>query len=185
MQQPQVLRVRQKVLADAFKALRKRVKRKEKPEVIFTFDGSIMTIDVAGASVRIEGEGSLSGQAFVHWQTLLPLATFPPTGDPVAMRGEGERLYFGSSSITCHWEESAVGPVELPLDAPLSMVLRLRLDYTEEQIEKCGYTQTLLKAERKKKSLVHDASELLRPLGVDQRDVAELVDKCLTRLNRV
>src|SRR5262245_11615441 len=113
----------------------KRFVRRTDVEAILTFDDDRLSIDVNGITVRASGIGSLQGQAYVFWYSLLGLATIMPEGDSILIKVEAGYLMIGGTTmIRCTWQESILKLIEHPMDAPLLMTLRLKDKYTDEQL---------------------------------------------------
>ena len=57
-------------LEEAFKTLRKFLKRRADIEAVLTFDNGRLSMDANGITVRASGTGSRHGQAYVNWRSL-------------------------------------------------------------------------------------------------------------------
>lgn len=177
--------VSQRELADAFKTLRTYIRRYENVEAVFTFNEGALTIDVPGIKVRVSGKSSLCGQAYVRWYYLYCVAAEVPTDDPVLIRVEAGRLIIGSTSLPCNWQETIAKLIEMPMDAPLSDILELRLQYDDEQIARSGLTEIVWNAELRMHELVNQAAALLEQFGVEYVEILQLVEDSLKRKNQV
>lgn len=100
------------------------------------------------------------------------------------MKVEAGRLIIGSSSLPCTWQESIIELIEMPIDAPLLDVLRLRTKYTDEQIARSGLTEAVWESERRMNELIVQASHLLAPLGVERETVARIVEESVLQITR-
>ena len=178
------LLVNSRELAKAFKTLRKFVERRDEPQIVLTFEDDCLTINATGVAIKVAGQGSLRGQAYLYWRTLVGVATIPPTDDPVIIKIENGRLIIGTSSLACQWQESILNLIELPMDAPLRTVLGLRAKYTDEQIARSALVESLWEAERRRDELIIQASKLLEPLGVEYSDLVQLVKESFERTTR-
>lgn len=75
-------------LAAAFKTLKRFLRTRTDIEAVLTFDNDRLSIDANGITVRASGTGSLQGQAYVNWRSLVGLATIMPEGDAVLIKIE-------------------------------------------------------------------------------------------------
>ena len=162
-------------LAEAFKTLQKFLKRRTDIEAVLTFDNDRLAIDANGITVRASGTGSLHGQAYVNWRSLVGLATIMPEGDAVLIKVETSQLIIGTTMIPCVWQESIIELIEHPMDAPPLMALRLKDKYTDEEIVRSGLLEKVWEAERQMEEMIVQAAAILGPLGVDASDVRKLV----------
>ncbi|MEK6285652.1 MAG: hypothetical protein AABO57_07920 [Acidobacteriota bacterium] len=163
-------------LEEAFKTLRKFLKRRTDIEVVLTFDNGRLSIDANGITVRASGTGSLHGQAYVNWRSLVGLATIMPEGDAVLIKVEASQLIIGTTMIRCIWQESIIKLIEYPMDAPVLMTLQLKDKYTDEEIVRSGLLEKVWEAERQMDEMIVQSATILRPLGIEIGDVRTLVE---------
>lgn len=161
-------------LAEAFKLLLKFHKRRTDIQAVLTFDNDSLAIDANGITVRATGTGSLQGQAYVNWRSLLGLATIMPEGDAVLIKVEASHLIVGTTTIPCSWQESIINVIEHPMDPPLLMTLRLKDKYTDEEIVRSGLLEKVWEAERQMEEMIVQAAAIVRPLDVNAGDVRKL-----------
>lgn len=166
-------------LAAAFKTLKRFLRRRTDIEAVLTFDNDRLSIDANGITVRASGTGSLQGQAYLNWRSLLGLATIMPEGDAVLIKVEAGHLIIGTTTIPCIWQESIIELIEHPMDAPLLMTLQLKNKYTDEQIVRSGLLEKVWEAERQMDEMIVQAATLLGPLGIGANDIRQLVDEAL------
>ena len=108
-----------------------------------------------------------------------------PADDPLTIAHDEERLHIGTFSMPCIWHNVEAHPVQLPMDAPLPLMLGLRLKYTDAEIFQSGYSNPLGEAEHKRKMLITKAANALEPLGVKRAEIEKLVDETVMRINKL
>jgi hypothetical protein len=130
-------------LVEALKTVRKFMKRKRDVEIIFTFNGNVLTIDAGGMTLDLSGEGSLVGQAYVYWGHLLGIAAVPPSEEKLILKIQAGYMIIGTTYLPCTWQESILEVIDFPMEATLEVILALRLKHTDEQIARSGLIETL------------------------------------------
>ena len=75
-------------------------------------------------------------------------------------------------------------PIQLPMDAPLPVLLGLPLRYSDQEIFQSGLSNPHSEAVRKRRMLITKAANALEPLGVARGDVEKLVDETIKRINK-
>jgi hypothetical protein len=95
------LKVNRAELIDGLAMLRKLAKPKKNSQAFLSYDQGNLVIDVGGTTVRTGAEGAWPGKITIGGKTLVDLAKLLPPDDPLSIRAEDYRLYFGSFSIPC------------------------------------------------------------------------------------
>ena len=87
--------------------------------------------------------------------------------------------------MPCVWHNVEPNPIQLPIDPPLTLLLGLRLKFTDKEIFQSGYSNPLGEAEHKRKMLITKAANALEPLGVKRAEVEKLVGETVKRINKL
>lgn len=180
------LEVNRAELVEGLEKLRKLVK-KPKPhmEAVFSFEEGNLVVFLNGVSIFASAEGSLPGMARISGIRAISLSKAIPTDDPLTVALEEGRLSFGSLSIPCTWHDVEPNPIQLPIDPPLTVMLGVRMKYSEDEIFKSGLSKPVGEAEAQRNMLIRRAANALEPLGVHISDVERLVDDTLRRINNL
>jgi hypothetical protein len=152
------------------------VKVKDGDEAVFSCEGNTLLIGFPGGEVGIPCEGSSPGRVHFPLQRLVPLGISMPECDPFPIEVEGDRLLLGTIQFRCTFEADAGPAIELPLDPPLWTLLALRLDYSEEEIQRNGLLEKVRRAESKRDELIEKTARTLAPLGVGSSRLREFID---------
>jgi len=179
------LRVNRSDLAASLNMLRKTVKRKTKLDAVFTFEKGMLVVFLDGVAVETPAEGEFPGMVRIPGIKALTLFQVLPAEDPLTIAHDGERLYIGSFSMPCIWHNVEPNPIQLPIDAPLPVLLGLRLKYSDQEIFQSGLSNPLSEAERKRKLLTTKAANNLEPLGVTRAEVEKLVEQAVRSINKL
>ena len=95
--------------------------------------------------------------------------------DVVRLDIEGDRIAVGNYSLPCVWQSAGGHTIHLPADAPLSMVVRLSWERSEEEIEQSGLTGVVDAAVERMDKIVERAAKALGPFEITEDDVREFV----------
>ena len=179
------LRVNREQLVSGLNTLRKAAKPKKNMEAVLSFEKGNFVVYVNGVSIDSSAEGEFPGLVRIPAPQAITLAKVLPPEDPLTVAHDEKRLYIGTFSMPCVWHNVDPHPVQLPIDAPLPVLLGLRLNHTDEEIFQSGYSNPLGEAEHKRKMLITRAANALEPLGVKRAEVEGLVDEAVKRINKV
>lgn len=179
------LNVNRTELIDGLNLLRKTAKPKKNMEAVLSFETGNFVVFVNGVSIEASAEGEFPGLARIPAAQAITLSKVLPPEDPLTIAHDENRLYIGTFSMPCEWDNVEPHPVQLPIDAPLPVLLGLRLKYTDQEIFQSGYSNPLDEAARKLKLLITKAANALEPLGVKRSDIEKLVDDTVKRINRL
>src|SRR5437762_2004338 len=129
------LQIKHKNLKEPFRLLKKLCRPERDEEAIISFDDQVLHVDLGGMTVTIPAVGEWPGQARIPGSFILSVATLPPTADPLIVRVEDGRFYFGSASVGCVWQPPWSALIELPMNPKIKMILALRSKYSDEEIQ--------------------------------------------------
>lgn len=179
------LKVNRKELLDGLSRLKKAAKPKKNMEAVLSFEKGNFVVFINGVSIDASATGAFPGLVRIDASKAINLAKALPPDDPLTIAHDEERLYIGTFSLGCTWHNVTAHPVQLPIDAPLPLLLGLRLKYSDQEIFQSGYSNPLGEAEHKRKMLITKAANALEPLGVKRAEVENLVDEAVKRINKV
>jgi hypothetical protein len=179
------LKVNRAELISGLNLLRKTAKPKKNMEAVLSFEKGNFVVFVNGVSIEASAEGEFPGLARIPAAQAITLSKVLPPEDPLTIAHDEKELYIGTFSMPCAWSNVDPHPIQLPIDAPLPLLLGLRLKYTDQQVFQSGYSNPLGEAERKRKLLITKASNALEPLGVKRADVEKLVDEAVRIVNKL
>jgi hypothetical protein len=96
-----------------------------------------------------------------------------PSGDPIAIVCESNRLHVGNYSFPCQWETLRDLPFTLPINASINEILSCRLLYTEAELSRAGLIADLRGAEILRDKAIAAAAKALSPLEITKLDLLE------------
>lgn len=175
------LRVNRTDLVDGLTKFRKLVKRKTKNDALLSFDGGVFVVSLEGISIESRAEGQFPGLVRIPGVKALTLSKILPAEDLLTFAHDEQRLYVGTFSMPCTWMEGTPKVIQVPADAPLTHLLGLKLNCSDEEISKSGLASAVGNAEVTRRNLERQAAHTLEPLGVNLSDVGTLVEHCLRR----
>lgn len=179
----QSLEVSRQEFAEGLRAVTRFTSVKYKGDAILSFQSGFLRLDLNGATSEVPAEGAWEGEARVAGSSLVRLVRSLPPGDPLHLRVDDGRFRIENFSLPCFWQAEQSATIELPIDAPLPVILALPLDHTEKEIDAAGLSNVLLQAKATRNHLIGQAAPVLKPLGVRSSDLLALVDE-LTRQGR-
>ena len=127
------LRVYRKELIEGLKLLRKAAKPKKNMEAVLSFEKGNFVVFVNAVSIDASAEGEFPGLVRIPARQAIDLSKVLPTENPLTIAHDEERLYIGTFSMRCVWHNVEAHPVQLPIDAPLPMLLGLRRKFTDQE----------------------------------------------------
>lgn len=145
------------------------------------FENGQLVIDSAGNSVTMEAHGEWPGVARVPMSFFVGLAKRPPDRDAVEFRVEGERFHIGSTSIACAVQSEREGAISIPLDPPITTLLKLAFTESHDLVEKAGLTRAVRNAEVRAGRRVDQAAVHLKTLGIEAEELAAFVREMIIR----
>jgi len=178
------IKVNRKELLDGLIRLKKAAKPRKHMEAVLSFEKGNFVVFINGVSVEASATGEFPGLVRIDATKAINLAKVLPPDDPLTIAHDEERIYFGTFSLGCTWHNVQAHPVQLPIDAPLPLLLGLRLKYSDQEIFQSGYSNPLGEAEHKAKMLITKAANALEPLGVKRGDVEKLVGEAVKQANQ-
>lgn len=178
------LKVNRKELLDGLVRLKKAAKPKKNIEAGLSLEKGNFVVFINGVSIEASATGDFPGLVRMDASKAINLAKVLPPDDPLTIAHDEERLYIGTFSLSCAWHNVQAHPVQLPIDAPLPLMLDLRLKYSDQEIFQSGYSNPLGEAEHKAKMLITKAANTLEPLGVKRADVEKVVAEAVNQANQ-
>lgn len=146
----------------------------------FSAEDGEMTLESQGFSYVSPAEVTNPGRARVPYGVMHRLrqllATFHEKSITVSIAdGEFKVGTTGFTNPEIKILRTELRTVELPIDAPLSMVLALTTRFTSQELEESGLRKRTLEAISKSESLVDAAAQALEPLGITREAVRAFV----------
>lgn len=179
------LRVDRAELAEGLNLLRRLAKPKKTMEAVLSFEEGKFCVLANGMCIGATAQGEFPGLVRIRAMQAINLSKVLPLDDPLPIALEGERIYIGTFSMPCAWQNVERKPIHLPMNAPIHALLGLPYQYSDEEIFQSGLTNPLSEALWRKKTLIGSAANALEPLGVTRAEVEKLVDESLRRVNKL
>lgn len=150
-------------------------------ELLISHDGTDLKFVTQGMETSITGQGHWPGTARVAAKYFLPLIKMPPDKDPVTLRFSEGRLKIETFSIACRWQAICPVPIDLPMDALAIDILRLRFQYSLDELDGAGLLTRLGQLEKDVRKKIKRAAVLLEPYGITEQDITRLYEEVLRR----
>jgi hypothetical protein len=144
-------------------------------DVRIRMEGEEVVFSLTGIAAGVAAKGTWPGEVRAPGRLVVALDKAPPDGDPIRIEVRAGRLVAGGFSIGCTIQAADEPRIELPLDATLLEVLRVAASHSKEEIRESGLESVVSAAEEKAGKLVGKALKALEPLGIERRDLIELV----------
>ncbi len=161
-------------LASAVRQILRASRRSAADEITLSYEKGSLVIEATGAAVSVPAEGQWPGIATAHNSMLRLLAKLE--GGAIEMWfGADGRLHVGTTSCDARWSQSPVPIVDLPLEPTLRQILRLRLDYSDEELLAAGLLNRVTQAERERDAHIANALHHLKALGDFRAALTEMV----------
>jgi hypothetical protein len=176
------LQVNRAELVEGLTNLRKAVKRTVM-DAVFTYEKDKLIVFLDGVQIEAAAVGKFPGMVRIPGTKALSLSQVLPKDDPLTIAHDEQRLFIGTFSMPCTWHDVEPKPIQLPMDAPLPVLLGLPLKYSDQGVFQSGLANPLAEAIRKRKMLVTKAANALEPLGVKRGEVEKLVDEVVRQIN--
>lgn len=154
--------------------------RPTKKRATLAFDGRFFSIEALDRVIVCNASGTWPGLATVNANVVVALAVAPPSGDPVIVAYDGERLRIGSMTVGCTWQPVSYTLLEMPSTPDWIEALSLKYRARRSSVLAKGYDLAIEKAEKKLDKLIAKITKQLAPLGVKESDIRSLVDKRFT-----
>ncbi len=171
------LSVDRRHILQGLKLLRKpkTMRRKHDPAVV-GFDGSFLTVEVAGTMFLARATGTWPGNAVVSDTLFQALAAAPPAGDPIMVSCDGEHLGFGPLKVACKWQPISSVVLARPLQPEWVEAIGLKYALPRGRIFVAGRSSEVKAAEKKLAVLIARVAKSLAPFGVTAADIEKLVE---------
>lgn len=152
-------------------------------DVRIEFNGTLMQLSAPGAKAEIAAEGEAwAGFALVPFRPIKAVARGLPINDPLTLKFEDGRFYIERWSYPGMWQNIGPAPLDMPLMSVNPSILKmLKMDKKESpaKVLSSGLAGVVAEAEEKAQSLIERAALILRPLGITEADLQELLQKKL------
>ena len=102
------------------------------------FDGSRLTVKAPASSFEINATGEWWQVARVPMQFFYGLRGNLPEGEMIEIKGEEDKIWLNSLSVTAAWQNGIYQDFPLSVDAQISDALRARKTLTEDQLKRSG-----------------------------------------------
>jgi hypothetical protein len=175
------LEVSREELGAALATLHRFASDRDPGDALVGFEGGCMVIRLGGIEVRARARGSWPGEAALRGGFLANFHESLPAGDLVTVLAERARFKIGRVATRCAWHPRIEPHITLPVDARLAHILRLPLEYTAEEIARCGLADVLARAEAERDEILEKAEAVLAPLELTAEALRELLAVWLRR----
>jgi len=177
---------RLEVDATEFRAVLKRLKRFARgmrdKSVRLSYTGGNLALAAPGITITIPAEGRWPKTVRVTAKLLIMLIKVPPPGDdPVVLSFDGERLSIADCSMGASIDKDSRPRVDVLPSRRLCDLLRMGARWSYQDLRKEGFMKEVRKAQDRRDLLLARAAKILSPLGIEEKDLRELLDQKLKR----
>jgi len=171
---------RLEVDATEFRAVLKRLKRFARgirdKSVRLSYKEGNLALAAPGVTVTVPADGRWPRTVKVTAQLLILLIKAPPPGDdPFVLSFDGKRLSVAGCSTGASIVYDSRPRVDVLPTRRFFSLLRMGAKWSREDLEREGLLEQVLKAEAKRDKLLGKAEDLLLRLGIDRKDMDELL----------
>jgi hypothetical protein len=177
------LSVPREELCEELRRLARIVGRRRSGDADLALRDGVLWIAVAEGEVGVSATGNWPTRVRLSFGPLLRLTKVLPDLDPVPIViGEG-RLRIDRFSMDCEVLEGALPQICLPAAPSLADRLRLRHQYTDEEIQRSGLAKFVEDAEAERDDLLQKAMSHLRRLDVKPAALRRFVQECIVEVH--
>lgn len=152
-------------------------------QAALTFNGKSLLVALPGFSVEMAASGEWDGQVWASAAIFFGHGRTPPKMDPVPILVKTGRLQVGRTSVSCTWQAEPGRIIDLPLNPPLISLVRLKHQYTPEEIERAGLRKQVDDALIRWEDLISRAAKIMQELHVSELEIRALLDKKIKGYN--
>lgn len=159
---------------EALDLLRRTATRFERDEVVVSFDGDCLHVELGGATVLIPARGRLDSQFRMQADLMFYWLTAPPPGDPIVFEFEDNRLFYGRNSTMVKRQPAWSKFYDPPLNFTRFDLVLLYLNCSEDELERAGLKPCAKKAYLDFMSILDRCEkDFKKEFGVDIDEVCE------------
>lgn len=173
------LEVDGEALRVALTSLSRIVGSKTRDQIILSYTGEDLRIEIAGADMMVPAKGRWTGRARISGAVIFRLSRLLPSNDRLPIRIEEGTLYIGRTALPCDWEEVFEPSIPLPLNLTDIDVLKLARKYSPQRLAAAGISARAEEAEEWLSSTLDRAAQVLEPLGIRREMLEEIVERRL------
>jgi hypothetical protein len=175
------LEVSRGALADALLLLKGIIRKRKLPDAVLTFDGSEISISLAGLDLRAPAKGTWPGSVVAPGFFFVAIAKAPLKSDPVLFEVRDGALRIGTFSVACSVQASPAVDLDLPLDPTLIEILEAASRHSHDELKRSGFLKAADEASDRAQRLIEKAAKVLEPLEIDRHDLQWLLERRLKR----
>lgn len=166
------------------KTLSRTATRCKDDEIVFSFDGACLHVELGGACMLIPAQGRLDGQFRMRADVVFLWIKAPPPGDPIVFTFEGSLLKFGTSATAIIRQPVWSKSLEVPVNG-LSFLHLLALPgkYSEEELKHTGLWDSVSAAEEELWSAFEKSSAAYHDLGLKTRPLFDCLIAGIQKLH--
>jgi hypothetical protein len=165
-------------LLEGLRLLARTVKPAKAGEAILRYEDGQFVVRLGGGEISAAATGRWPGEARLGGESLLAAMKQHAAEDPLPVHVESGHLHLGRLAVPCQWQQTGAAQVEIPIGATIGQILQIAMEHTDATLEQSGVLALVLEARARHEALVNQAAIILRPLGVQQKDVERLVQDC-------
>jgi len=142
-------------------------------------EDSNLVISAFGIATEVPVTGKWLNEVRAPIGFFAKLARVLNSDDPVRMWLMDGRLHIGSLSIPCEVQAATGSEITVALDADFLTILKLRYEYSVDQIERAGLSKPLQYAESKLNSLIERSAVILSPINLPEVELKGFIQRWL------
>ena len=161
-----------------FVSMVKRMKRVLKPratgEALLLYEDGKLVIRTPGITLYGAAEGRWNGEVRIPIDRFLKYDRLLAKHQPVRLIVCDDKLKVNDITIPCEWLPGASKVISIPLDASYLQIYLLQDEYTDMEIAAAGLWGVYRSAHIKVETMIFDAYEMLKPLGIDHDELHKM-----------
>ena len=107
-------------------------------EIILSFDGMHLHMELGGVSTYTPASGRLDAQLRIRADVLFLWIERPPQGDPITLVFKDNSMWWGTTSTAVKRQSVWSKTIEIPMNATLMDMVALTGKYSREELEASG-----------------------------------------------
>lgn len=168
---------------EGFSAIGDFLRRPPRMDASLTCKGGELLIQTEGMEIGVPASGCFEGTFWIsgaHLYGVTQIAKRRPHPAEARIFIEDDKLHVDGTIVPLRLETAQHPPMILvPKDAPLCFWLKLRNQYTQEEIKGAGLAGMVSEALQTRDAMIDKAAKHLAPLGISKSGVVAFVEEQL------
>ena len=172
-----------KELAAAWRTLKRTTGARNRGELLVLHRERELIFELGGASVGVAADGEWVSQARLDPSQVFGLLPHLPKHGSVAVSREEDRIRIASIAFRCTWDPEPMSALRLPMNPSFTELLWVSEKWSRAELDVAGILSVVQEAESRRDTLLSKAFHALKPLGITEEELRELVRRRIMALH--